>query len=122
MEIKLNIMGIYIGNIYERVSKNESILYKENVILLKINDHSFVPLESLKSYLVYLSVCKLVIDKNFILCDYILTDVYNPRVELKYYIDNNSLALVDTNISIENIEYDEIKNLRKTFVKKRVKN
>ena len=119
---KVKFKNIYIGDIYKKeevveremkkiISNPFVSLHKENVLLLQLCDHAFINIDDLKSYFVYLSLARLIIDEDkFSFGDKILSDIYNPLGDVDYFVYNLSLVQPE----VEDLSYKDIKKLRKT--------
>ena len=125
---KIKFKNIYIGDIYKReLDENVGMksikhsdtsiitLYKKDAILLEVGNNGFVEINKLKNYLVYLALGKLIKDDDeFTFGNMILTDIYNPLSDIEYFVSNITLIQPD----IEDLNYSDIKKLKKTFKKR----
>ena len=125
---KLNIMGVYTGDIYLVNKKSEyektrygirihdsiSSLYKEHAHLIKLCEHGYVDIETIRNYYYYLCL------KNYMFDDgtfkltgsVILSDLKRSLDKGCLFVDPDSIKEEDIGIKIEDIGYDEIKKYK----------
>lgn len=132
---KIDVIGVYTGDIYLVDKKSEyektrygirihdciSSLYKKGAYLLKLCEHGYVDIETIRNYYYYLCL------KNYMFGDgtfklsgnVILSDLKRVLDKGCLFVHPDSIQEEDIGISPQDIGYDEIKQFKLKLSEKR---